>query len=150
MHAPEIIEQIKKAHGCNSDYAVAKLLGVQQSTLSHYRNRGGNMDVATAFRAAELLDMDPALLIAEMELKRAKTSAARETLSRYIKSASALILVAFMAGGLLVNDATAGLQSIHYANLTAWIAALSTAAYFTLCRLAHTGQRGMVSLLSSQ
>lgn len=150
MKATDVIEQIKAKHRLPSDYAVAKLLEISTTTISHYRNRGSNMDVATAFKAAELLEVDPALLIAEMELKRAKTSTARETLSRYIKSASALILVVFLVGGIAYPRQGAAVTVYTLCEALSVLAVMAVAAYFTLCRLAHTGRHGMVSLISSQ
>ena len=48
------IDEIKRVQGITSDYAVAKLLGVQRNMMTHYKNGRSSFDGDMVFRVAEL------------------------------------------------------------------------------------------------
>lgn len=56
-----------------TDYQLAKRLGINHATISRCRHRGGTLDNEAATRLAELLAQDPMDVIAIMESERAKT-----------------------------------------------------------------------------
>lgn len=75
----QYIDAIKLRHGIESDYAVAKLLGVTRGAVSSYRVGRTFFDDLTALRAAELLGLNPLEVIAAANAERAKSDDARRT-----------------------------------------------------------------------
>ena len=57
-----------------SDYATAKRLGLTKGAISIIKTRGTGFNNETAWKVAEILDMDPAEVIAVCELARAESS----------------------------------------------------------------------------
>lgn len=74
----EYIAKIKKHCGVKSDYAVAHLLGVGRSSMSHYKKGVSMFDDYTAAKAAELLNIDPLTVIADINADRAKRDGERK------------------------------------------------------------------------
>ncbi|MBD1410261.1 DUF3693 domain-containing protein [Burkholderia contaminans] len=72
------LDALKERLGLPSDYAVAKALGVTRGAVSHYRTGRSAFDDVTAVRAAELLGMDPAVMLASVQYERAKNEDVRE------------------------------------------------------------------------
>lgn len=75
MNTIEYLDAIKARIGKTSDYAVAKALGINESTIAGYRKRGGQMDDEIAAKAAAILDLHPGLVVLDMHRERAKTPA---------------------------------------------------------------------------
>ncbi|MBL8433666.1 MAG: hypothetical protein JNL99_01900 [Zoogloea sp.] len=104
MRTPEILDAIKRTQGVESDYAVAKLLGVTRSAVSKYRLGGSHLDDATAIKAAALAGLNPGFVIACAHRERAKTAEEKAVwtsmLERLGGLAAALLLAPalFMAG----------------------------------------------------
>lgn len=67
------IDELKARKGGISDYAVAKILGVTQQTISKYRVGKDYLGDSTAIRVAELLEIEPAIIIASVHAERAKS-----------------------------------------------------------------------------
>jgi transcriptional regulator with XRE-family HTH domain len=81
MKALEWVEKIKTTHGIESDYAVAKMLGVSRFTVSGYRNRpGATFDEEIAFKVAEALGIDPVGIIIDQVAERSKSPAVASAL----------------------------------------------------------------------
>lgn len=81
MKAIDWIEKIKTTHGLESDYAVAKRLGVSRFTVSGYRNRpGATFDEEIAFKVAEALGVDPVGIIIDQVAERSKSPAVASAL----------------------------------------------------------------------
>lgn len=80
MKAIEWIEQMKKALHLPSDYAAAKRLGINKSTISIYRSRGSTLDEETSIKVAEALGVAPASVILDQMAERVKTPEVRATL----------------------------------------------------------------------
>jgi len=77
MNTIEYLDAVKRRIGKESDYAVAKALGINESTISGYRKRGGQMDDEIAAKVAALLKLHPALVILDMHRERAQTAELR-------------------------------------------------------------------------
>ncbi|MBV6324377.1 hypothetical protein [Duganella violaceipulchra] len=73
MNTQEYLDAVKNRLGIDSDYALAKRLGIRQSTLSGYRARNGQMDDEIAAKVADLLGIHPGLVMLDMHRARAKT-----------------------------------------------------------------------------
>jgi hypothetical protein len=83
-------------------YQVAKRTGIATQTLSRCLNRNGSLDNKGAFALAQLLDMQPADVIAYLEEDRAKNDESREFWRRFLPR---LLPAAGLALGLITTPA---------------------------------------------
>ena len=67
-----LLDELKEAHGIESDYALKDLLGVESSGLSNYRHLRSQLSDEMALRVAKLLDRPPAPILAMLAAERAK------------------------------------------------------------------------------
>lgn len=82
MKAAAWIDKVKAARGWESDYRVAKELGISRNTISNYRTKTPTLDEDTAEKLAAALGIDPAGIIIDQVAERSKNAATRATLSR--------------------------------------------------------------------
>lgn len=73
MNTLEYLAATKKALGIESDYALAKALKITQSTISGYRAGRSRIDDDVALTIAEILGVNPIIVIADANAERAKT-----------------------------------------------------------------------------
>lgn len=87
----EFFDAVKVKHHLPSDYALANALGVSRQTISQYRHgRIKGMDAATAVKVADLLEMDPMLIIAVAERERAHGAGERELWEKLVRKLGGL------------------------------------------------------------
>lgn len=103
MKAADWIDRVKSTHGWESDYRVAKELGLSRATVSSYRSRTPTLDEDSAVKVAHALGIDPVLILADQALERAKNEEARSAwavaLQRLGGVAASIFLVAGLGGG---------------------------------------------------
>jgi predicted transcriptional regulator len=121
MKAREWIDQAKTATGIESDYALAKHLGVTHATVSRYRNGKGTLDNEVATKIAQILGVPEMRVIADQEEERARTPAKRAWW-RGIGTAAAVILSVVMTAkkpeASVQNETISATDaSNHYAKL---------------------------------
>jgi len=109
-----------------SDYRAARLLGVTKQAVSGYRSGYRSFSDAAAIKAAQLLDLDPAEVLIDVQAERTKDENARRILEKVARalhrSAAAAVVVALplLAGALLHGEGTpggstgAGASSVYY------------------------------------
>lgn len=68
----EFLDAVKAKHGVASDYALAPILGVTRSAMSKYRQKKDFLGDSTAIRVAELLEIDPLIVVASVHFERSK------------------------------------------------------------------------------
>lgn len=85
------VDAIKKRHGVNSDYAVAKLIGIETQVLSNWRAERSRMDSWACYRVAELLEIDPQIVIANIERAKAKSPKKIEYWESWLRRAGAAV-----------------------------------------------------------
>lgn len=73
----EYLEKLKATFGGASDYKAAQLLDIRQSTIGHWRTGRSSMSVKIAIKCAELLELDPKLVVSEIQEDQAKTEEER-------------------------------------------------------------------------
>lgn len=73
MTTIEYLDAVKKATGIASDYGIAKRLGFSLSALSSYRTGRRFFDDDAALTVAQVLNINPLLVIASVNAERAKT-----------------------------------------------------------------------------
>lgn len=70
MKTLQLVEALKTLLEVDSDYAIAKKLGVSHTALGKWR-KGSTMDDNTALYCADLLGLDPLETLAGIQLERA-------------------------------------------------------------------------------
>jgi len=78
MAAEKYLKRLRSLTKTRSDYAVAKLLGVSQDAIHHYRRGTRSMSPTIALLIADLLKLPPLLVICDAEIDRAASPAMRE------------------------------------------------------------------------
>lgn len=73
MNTLEYLAACKKRLGIESDYALAKALGVTQQAVSSYRSGNSKINDDVALTVAEILQVPPISVIAAANAERAKT-----------------------------------------------------------------------------
>lgn len=73
MKAAEWIDRVKSARGWDSDYRVAKELGITRSAISKYRAHPVTIDEETAIKVAQALGVDAAGIIIDQVAERSKS-----------------------------------------------------------------------------
>jgi transcriptional regulator with XRE-family HTH domain len=99
MRTVDYVDRLRAQLGLTSDYQVAKLLGVKSQHVSGWR-RGVTLSDATALRVAELLQIDPAGVLADMAAERSGDDQVREVwerVARLVAGQLAAVLVAILA-----------------------------------------------------
>lgn len=66
------LDEIKNKHGITSDYALSTTLGMTRSMISRYRMKKDYLSDELAIKAADLLDLEPAYVVACVHAERAK------------------------------------------------------------------------------
>ncbi len=99
MNTAEYLAAVKARLNVTSDYAVAKALGVSRQAASDWRTGRAEPGVLTCYRIAQILDADPALIVADLERERAEragkaaqASAWREWVEKLGGVAAALLM----------------------------------------------------------
>jgi plasmid maintenance system antidote protein VapI len=82
MKASGWIDRIKAARGWESDYRVAKELGVGRATVSNYRVRESTLDEDMAIKVATALGERPEAVLLDQYAERTKNPEVRSALSR--------------------------------------------------------------------
>ena len=68
----DLLDEVRKIKGLDSDYALARLLEVRTQTISSYRTGRTQMSDEMALRAARVLGRAPAPVFAQLAAERAK------------------------------------------------------------------------------
>lgn len=69
----EFLDDIKANNNGASDYAIAKMLGVTRSCVSFYRTGRSCFDDSTSIKVANLLNIDPSIVVSAVHAERAKS-----------------------------------------------------------------------------
>jgi transcriptional regulator with XRE-family HTH domain len=73
----QYLDEIKRAAGVESDYAVAKLLRITNSAVSRWRLHNITFDTKVACKVARILNVDPLEVIAAAQYERSKDDDSR-------------------------------------------------------------------------
>lgn len=120
----EFLDALKARYCLPSDYALAKKLGLTHQTVSKYRLGKDFLGDSTALRVAELLEIDPAIVIASVHAERSKIAAEKavwESIIERLGGAAAAVLLGIGLAGSPGPAAAADLTvnpggNTHYAN----------------------------------
>ncbi|MFZ6748054.1 DUF3693 domain-containing protein [Undibacterium sp. Ren11W] len=75
MNTMDYLKQAKICLGIESDYALAKEIGMSRSNISSLTNGKTTMGDATALSIAKIIKKEPAIVLAEMHAEREKDPA---------------------------------------------------------------------------
>ena len=96
-----LLDKAKVIHKLPSDYKLALVMGVNLTTLANYRNAKTLPDARIIQQICTLTGDDPAVLLAEIELMRAKDEASRD-LWRQVAARLRMVPAAAVAAASLV------------------------------------------------
>lgn len=80
MKAAEWIDRVKKMRGWDSDYRVAKELGLSRTTVSKYRTRTPTLDEESAIKVAGALGERPEAVLLDQYAERTQNPEVRSAL----------------------------------------------------------------------
>lgn len=83
----ELLNRVKAAYDLGSDYALAKKLGVSVQRVSNYMRKKTFLDDKMAFIVAELLDLNPAYVVACSNMERAERKEDKSSVSFWMRYA---------------------------------------------------------------
>ena len=107
----EVLDRARERQGLKSDYALCKALNCSTQLVANWRHGRNLPDEKRCQMLAELAELDPFVLIAQMNAQRAKDSEARslweaiaERLSLAAHGSVAAVFAAAVAIGLIAAD----------------------------------------------
>lgn len=103
VNIASLLDKAKVIHSLKSDYKLALVMGVSQTSLIHYRQGKTLPDERVITKICGLTGDDPDLLMAEIEAHRAKTDEARAIWQSIAKR-----LAAAAAAGIVSASVIAG------------------------------------------
>lgn len=130
MKPSEYLDAAKEKLNIQSDYELMKRLEDNPRNSTGYREGKRAIPIATAFKLAITLELDPAQVVADLEAQREKNPKRREFWSGFIQRA-AVVAALVCTLGLSFS----GLSETEAATLGG--AAVSAAALFCLLRVSH-------------
>lgn len=95
MRTVEYLDALKARYALPSDYALAPLLGITRSRMSRYRGGKDFLGDSTAIRVAELLEMSPQKVLADMYAERTKDPAVRRVWQQIARASQAAGMAVF-------------------------------------------------------
>lgn len=82
----DFVQRLRDLYDIRSDYGLAKALKISRNAISaHKHNRSKHFSEETAYKIAEMLNVDPAYVMACLAAERAKDERVRETWQRVSK-----------------------------------------------------------------
>lgn len=94
MKASDWIDRVKTARGIESDYGVAKVLGLNRATVSKYRSITPTLDEETAIKVADALGERPEAVVMDQLAERVKSPGLRSALLAHAKALCILCSIA--------------------------------------------------------
>ncbi len=73
MNATEWLEKAKNKLKINSDYELAKIIGIKASAITNIKKRDSGIDNYVASRLEDILELERMTIIIDMEIQKAKT-----------------------------------------------------------------------------
>lgn len=123
----QLLDRYAEAKGLNSDYKIAKALGITRQAVSNWRNEKNHLDDTACLQIAEALNIDPLTIMAKVRETRKQSPREQATWERYRGRIALAVMAAIIAGGTDVAESSEQgqrsqfkvLQPIYYAQF-AW------------------------------
>lgn len=117
MKARDWIDRAKLAQGWDSDYRAARELGVTRGAMSQIRTGdSATLGEETALKVAEALQLDPALVLADQAMERARSESARTAWAAVLQRLGGVAAGVLVAVG--VSSAPAPAQAAQGAQIS--------------------------------
>jgi len=107
------IADIKARYNIESDYAAAKLLEVSKMTVSSYRNGKSLFSDEIALKVADLLDLDPAYVVASIHAEREKNLEVKKVWSKLAEKLSVVAGVLIVVSVALLLPDLEPMNALH-------------------------------------
>jgi DNA-binding transcriptional regulator YdaS (Cro superfamily) len=131
MDCKSYLAAISERHHVRSDYMLAKLLHVSRVSVSQYQTGISVPSPLTCYRIADLLQIDPARVVADLEFEKAMRAGKadqaqvwQDWAERLSGTTAAAVLSLLLAGSPSPSQATSGVNpapSVYYVNRLARI-----------------------------
>lgn len=93
----EFLSAVKNKYDLPSDYALAGKLELSRASISRFMNGKDNLGDETAMRVADLLDLDPAHVVACIHAERAKTEKEKKMWERFATMTAGVSIAVLLA-----------------------------------------------------
>ena len=100
MDMAKVIDEAKEKLGVESDYSLAKRLEIPNPRISEYRSGKARPDAYACARLAEILEMDPFELLAQVEAETEKNETRRTYWKKVAERMAAGTVAVFFVAGL--------------------------------------------------
>lgn len=104
MRTNEYLDAVRERLNLSSDYRLAKVLGVHTTAITNYRHGRSRLADHVAVKVAELLQLDPARVLADMAAER---STSEEVKAIWSRVAATLSVAALAISASVPGDAKA-------------------------------------------
>lgn len=111
MNSADYIEQLRKLTKTGSLYSVAKLTGLSENAVQHYSKGRREFDTYAALRVAELLNIEPMQVIADVEAAREKDEGRKRYWQELAKKSLGLTATVIFATAILTTPDASHSQS---------------------------------------
>lgn len=118
MEINEIIQRAKKHGNIESNYALAKKLDVRDARVNAWTKGTEHPSNEAATKLALMADLDPMEVIAEIELRTAKSEKKREFWKEFLESRSVAVSVIIGLIALLPASQNSEASVLHMKNYT--------------------------------
>lgn len=117
MDMSKVLDEAKEKLGVESDYGLAKKLGIPNPRISEYRSGKATPDAYACAKLADALGVDPLALLAQVEAATEKNEARRN----YWRAVServggAIVACFFVTVTLMTNDSKAEINHVNSLN----------------------------------
>lgn len=100
MNSAEYVEACRIKLGCSSYYRLAKILQIVESDLTFYRSGKRVASTYAAFKFAECLGIEPAIVVADIGSEAEKNPVKREYFKRFMLSCGKTLAVLILLGAM--------------------------------------------------
>lgn len=108
----DYINAAKAALGLQSDYAIAKYLGVSKQTASSWKTGRSRIDDYAAVKIAEALKIDPIEVIAVANMEREKDEKRREFWRTFCHASPSMVAAVFLFSSSVYTAKDAIIDSV--------------------------------------
>lgn len=107
MNTRDYLEAVRRITATQSNYSIAKTLGISPSSVVNYLNHGKSMDDRVSVKVAEALSIDPSSVVISVQIERAKDPTVKKALKDILSKLSATAASLLMVLGLLAQPSPA-------------------------------------------
>ena len=118
MDIKELLDRAKTRANLKSDYALAKALGIHTGTVANWRKEKQHPSNEEAVQLATLANLDEMQVIAEIELRSAKSEKKIKFWKHYIESRgiTACLTMTALAASIILMPEPAEANVLHLTN----------------------------------